>query len=88
MSPPICTHKKARFPKVGSGRDPPYLQGEGAKYIYIHVYIHMRGERAAPHWRAQSTAQTLCSEDGAAVVKGEEWIQVFHSFSRKELLSR
>lgn len=83
MSPSICSHKKAHFPKVGSGRDPPYLRGEGAKYIYVHIHICMRGQRPAPHRRAQSPAQTLCLEDGAEAMKGEEWIQVFHSFPER-----
>lgn len=81
MSPSICSHKKAHFPKVGSGRDPPYLRGEGAKYIYVH--IHICGQRPAPHRRAQSPAQTLCLEDGAEAMKGEEWIQVFPSFPER-----
>lgn len=38
LSPPICTHRKALFPKVGSGRDAPYLQEADAKYMYVHTY--------------------------------------------------
>lgn len=52
MSPTICTHKETCFPKVGSGRDPPQLQGEGVKYIHMHILKHE--QKAAPQQRARA----------------------------------
>lgn len=77
MSPLSSTRKKAHSPRVGSLRDPPYLWGEGAKYVYVHIHIHTWGQRATPHQSAQSSTQALCLEDGDGVMKGEDWIQVF-----------